>query len=159
MRAEATLGEVRHAWSGTSNTSLPIFGTPAAAGWGWRVEGHHVSLNFTVINGALVASAPSFFGSNPAEVRDGREEGPPDSRRRGRLGSGSADGPRPAQRAKAVMSATAPNDIATMNTVKINPLTPPGIAAATLTPNQREKLMSLVDRHIPRWRATSRPIA
>src|SRR2546426_8382025 len=53
-----------------------IFGTPSAKdSWGWRVEGHHVSLNFTVVNGTLVAGSPSFFGSNPAEVREGPKKG------------------------------------------------------------------------------------
>ena len=49
-----------------------IFGTPSTRNtWGWRVEGHHVSLHFTVVNGTLAAGSPSFFGSNPAEVRSG----------------------------------------------------------------------------------------
>src|SRR5205809_157621 len=44
-----------------------VFGAPSARdAWGWRVEGHHISLNFTVAGGAAVASTPSFFGSNPA---------------------------------------------------------------------------------------------
>src|SRR5438552_2794690 len=48
-----------------------IFGTPSTSStWGWRVEGHHVSLHFTVVNGTLVAGSPTFFGSNPAEVRE-----------------------------------------------------------------------------------------
>src|SRR5207249_3297367 len=55
---------------------VSIFGTPGARGaWGWRVEGHHVSLNFTVVNGTLVAATPQFFGSNPAEVREGPKKG------------------------------------------------------------------------------------
>src|SRR6516165_4751126 len=53
-----------------------IFGTPSVKDtWGWRVEGHHVSLHFTVVNGTMVASSPSFFGSNPAEVREGPKKG------------------------------------------------------------------------------------
>ena len=45
-----------------------IFGTPAPSGtWGYRVEGHHLSQNYTVTNGEVIC-APSFFGSNPAEV-------------------------------------------------------------------------------------------
>src|SRR5206468_7955843 len=53
-----------------------VFGTPSTRDtWGWRVEGHHVSLHFTVVNGTLVAAAPSFFGSNPAEVREGPKKG------------------------------------------------------------------------------------
>src|ERR671913_321990 len=52
-----------------------VFGTPAAKGrWGWRVEGHHISLRFAVVDGAAsntIATSPMFLGSNPAEVRDG----------------------------------------------------------------------------------------
>src|SRR5579864_7097945 len=52
-----------------------VFGEPSANGtWGYRVEGHHLSQNFTVVNGKIAAS-PSFFGSNPAEVKDGQRKG------------------------------------------------------------------------------------
>ena len=52
-----------------------IFGTPAdGSAWGYRVEGHHLSQNYTVVNGKVV-DAPSFFGSNPAEVRIGPRAG------------------------------------------------------------------------------------
>jgi hypothetical protein len=54
---------------------VSVFGTPSAGGtWGYRVEGHHLSQNFTVAGGH-VAGAPSFFGANPAEVRDGPRKG------------------------------------------------------------------------------------
>jgi hypothetical protein len=53
-----------------------IFGTPAKTGrWGWRVEGHHLSLNFVVDNGQLLASSPAFFGANPAIVMGGPRKG------------------------------------------------------------------------------------
>jgi len=46
-----------------------IFGDPAESGsWALRVDGHHLSVNFTIVNGKVVA-APTFFGSNPHEVR------------------------------------------------------------------------------------------
>jgi hypothetical protein len=52
-----------------------IFGVPSPAGtWGYRVEGHHVSQNYTIVNGEVIA-APSFFGSNPGEVRTGPRKG------------------------------------------------------------------------------------
>jgi hypothetical protein len=52
-----------------------IFGAPSDAGaWGYRVEGHHISQNYTVTNGQVV-DGPSFFGSNPAEVRQGPRKG------------------------------------------------------------------------------------
>jgi len=52
-----------------------IFGAPSDTGtWGWRVEGHHLSQNYTVSNGKVV-DGPSFFGANPAEVRQGPRKG------------------------------------------------------------------------------------
>ena len=39
--------------------------------WAWRVEFHHVSLHYTIVNGTAIASTPSFAGANPAEVKDG----------------------------------------------------------------------------------------
>src|SRR5437762_8425347 len=52
-----------------------IFGTPSDTGtWGYRVEGHHISQNYTVVNGKVV-DAPSFFGDNPAMVKEGPRAG------------------------------------------------------------------------------------
>ena len=52
-----------------------VFGEPSETGtWGYRIEGHHISQNFTIVNGK-VQDAPSFFGSNPAEVLDGPRKG------------------------------------------------------------------------------------
>lgn len=49
-----------------------IFGTPAVTGtWGWRLEGHHISLNYTVKDGDVVASTPEFFGANPGLIDAG----------------------------------------------------------------------------------------
>ena len=126
-----------------------VFGTPSPKGaWGWRVEGHHVSLNFTIVDGTIVASAPSFFGSNPAEVREGPKKGL-------RILASEEDTARAlvmalddAQRGKAVINKAAPNDIATMNAVTINPLAGDGIPATDLKPNQRELLMKVVDSYV-----------
>jgi hypothetical protein len=52
-----------------------VFGTPSDSGmWGYRVEGHHLSQNYTIVNGQVI-DAPSFFGANPAEVRQGPRKG------------------------------------------------------------------------------------
>ncbi len=54
-------------WRDSRLYYLTIFGTPDNHDpWGWRFEGHHISLNYTVIDGRIVAPTPSFFGSNPA---------------------------------------------------------------------------------------------
>ena len=58
-----------------------VFGTPGNKGqWGWRVEGHHLSLHFTIANGSAVVAAPTFWGTNPAEVREGPKKGLRDAR-------------------------------------------------------------------------------
>src|SRR5258708_894929 len=51
---------------------LSLFGMPSETGkWGWRVEGHHVSLNYTLENGEVISSTPEFFGANPAFIDAG----------------------------------------------------------------------------------------
>ena len=123
-----------------------IFGTPSTRNtWGWRVEGHHMSLHFTVVNGTLVAGAPTFFGTNPAEVRDGPKKGtrilgPQEDVARSLVESLDAS-----QCEKAIINTTAPNDIVTMTNVKIDPLSPEGVPASALTASQRALLRKLID--------------
>src|SRR5690606_11992222 len=55
---------------------VTIFGEPSRdRSWGWRFEGHHLAFNFTLVDGHEVFFAPSFLGSNPAEVRAGPRRG------------------------------------------------------------------------------------
>jgi hypothetical protein len=125
-----------------------IFGTPAARGtWGWRVEGHHVSLHFTVVNGTAIASTPSFAGSNPAEVRDGAEKG---KRVLGLLedtGRALVMALDDSQRTTAIINATAPNEIVTANRLDIDPLAPEGLRASSMTPAQRDLLSKVIDAY------------
>ncbi len=125
-----------------------VFGTPSAAGtWGWRVEGHHVSLQFTVVDGAVSVSAPTFFGSNPAEVRSGE--------RKGLRALGFEEDParallasfRPEQRTKAIVAAQAPGDIITMVKMPVEPLAQDGVPAAEMDASQRDKLMAIVNAY------------
>ena len=123
-----------------------IFGTPSTRNtWGWRVEGHHMSLNFTVADGTLLAGSPSFFGSNPAEVREGPKKGtrvlgPEEDAARSLIESLD-----PSQREKAIINGVAPNDIVTTSKVKIDPLSPVGIPASMLNDTQRALLRKLID--------------
>ncbi len=51
---------------------ISIFGEPSNQGtWGWRVEGHHLSLNYTITDGKVVSSTPEFFGANPGLIDAG----------------------------------------------------------------------------------------
>ena len=125
-----------------------VFGEPSETGtWGYRVEGHHVSQNFTVTNGK-VQDAPSFFGSNPEEVKDGprmglRILGREDDLARTLLQSLTAD-----QKKVAVVNAEAPKDILTEASRKAALKgQASGIQAAKLTSQQREMLQNLLDEY------------
>ena len=50
---------------------VTIFGEPGRLPWGWRIEGHHLSLNFTAVTEELFGVTPSFWGANPARVPAG----------------------------------------------------------------------------------------
>lgn len=51
---------------------ITVFGTPGPTGkWGWRFEGHHLSLNFMIQDGVVVSSTPEFFGANPGLIDGG----------------------------------------------------------------------------------------
>jgi hypothetical protein len=55
------------------NYAVSVFGTPGPdAPWGWRLEGHHLSLNITLVPGKPLAVTPAFFGANPARSASAR---------------------------------------------------------------------------------------
>jgi hypothetical protein len=122
-----------------------VFGTPSPNGaWGWRVEGHHVSLHFTVVDGSVIAGAPAFFGVNPAEVRAGPKTGL-------RILAAYEDTARallmsldPPRRATALIDGRAPGDILTMNQLPIAPLAPAGLMAGDMTAAQRDLLLAVI---------------
>ena len=130
------------------NYYISIFGEPSETGeWGYRFEGHHVSQNFTLVNGK-VQGAPSFFGSNPAEVLDGPRKGlrvlaNEEDLALDVVNSLSAD-----QRKVAIFDAKAPGDIITTNTREAALKgQPTGISASAMTPAQRTKLQDLLDEY------------
>jgi Protein of unknown function (DUF3500) len=125
-----------------------IFGEPSETGiWGYRVEGHHVSQNFTIVNGK-VQVAPSFFGANPAEVREGPRKGLRVLGREEDLGRAFVQSLTPEQKKTAIVSADAPGEILTgpMRKAALNGQ-PNGIAASKLTVQQRTLLQNLLDEY------------
>ena len=125
-----------------------IFGTPGSRGaWAWRVEGHHLSLHFTVLDGTAVAGAPYFFGSNPAQVRTGPKAGLRTLRERedaARALVMALDG---SQRAAAIIDEVAPDDILSGAELTIDPFSPVGVRASALDARQRELLMKVIDTY------------
>jgi len=99
---------------------LSIFGEPNETGfWGWRFEGHHISINYAIANGSIIAPTPTFFGANPAETPLGgigslRPLGGVEDIARELLHNLSAE-----QRASALLAPVAPPDIVTANRSQI----------------------------------------
>lgn len=127
---------------------VTVFGTPGPRGtWGWRVEGHHLSLHFAVRDGRVTSTSPTFTGSNPAEVRDGAKKGTrvlaalEDA---GRVVVESLD---PQQKTMALLAATAPGDIVSLNKRDIGPLSPAGLPVSRMTAPQREGIRHLLEAY------------
>ncbi len=152
---ETVLRELENgaSWRDPELYFVTIFGTPAKdKSWGWRFEGHHVSFNFTIVDGRHVFFAPSFLGANPAEVRGGPREGERILGEEDDLGRAFVKSLDDTQRAVAVFADRAPRDIITGAKRRVEPLSPIGVAYADLSPAQREKLMELVRLYVGRWR-------
>jgi len=132
---------------------VTLFGSPSEdKSWGWRFEGHHLSFNFTVVDGHHVAFAPSFIGSNPAEVPSGPRKGERVLAEEDDLGRAFMKSLTAAQRKTAVFSDKAPAEIFTTNKKQVSPLSPPGLSFTELNPSQRDALIALVKLYIGRWR-------
>lgn len=165
MRHEAILHDIEAAGPpdahrivrDSSKYYLSVFGDPDTAGaWGWRVEGHHLSVNFTGIGPSAQVVSPVFFGANPARVPSGPHAGL-------RILAAEEDLARelvkmldPARRAVAVVSNTAFSEIQTRNDPKARPLRMEGLRAADMTAAQRARLRELVEHYAGRVSASAR---
>jgi hypothetical protein len=125
-----------------------VFGEPSSSrAWGWRYEGHHISLNYTVVLGRVVATTPQFMGANPAEVRGGEWKGLRALRNEEELGRALVQSLTDEQRRVAISSGHAPADIATGNQRVAAILENKGIGYDSLTEAQRRTLWSLIELH------------
>lgn len=123
-----------------------IFGEPSEKGfWSWRYEGHHVSLTFSYRDGKIVGSTPMFLGSNPAIVREGPQKGTHILRLEEELGRAFLKSLTPEQKAQAILTESAPSEIATSNLRKAAMLEDRGVAFPSLDKNQQKELRALVD--------------
>jgi len=133
-----------------------IFGTPGSADptkpWGWRVEGHHLALNFTVVGDKGVAGGPTFMGTNPAEVRSGPRQGLRVLGEEEELARTLVKSLSDEQRKKAIVLEQAPKDIISMVVRKAKPLEPAGILVPDLNAEQKALLNSIVVLYAERLR-------
>ena len=147
-----------------------IFGTPSQEQpWGWRVEGHHISANFTIVGGRVeedvVANTPLFFGSEPAVVQGGPMKGLRPLAGVEDKARALIDALNTGQRAVAILGTDLPTDIfsgnsrpadlaAQLNPIGLSrqpdPIGPEGLPASAMTAQQQQLLRSLVDNYLSR---------
>ena len=128
---------------------VSVFGTPSADGtWAWRFEGHHLSLHFTILDGSVTVSTPTFLAASPAEVMEGPRKGlrPLASQEdAARVLLASLDA---AQREVAIIEDVAPTNIVSGVALEVDPLSPVGVRASALSSAQRDILMDLIESYI-----------
>ena len=149
-------GVLRELESGSSlrvpeNYAIALYGPPTPNdAWGWRIEGHHLSLHFTVQAGRVVSTLPQFLGANPARVPAGlsaplgalagrRVLAAPEDAARQLLASLDAS-----QRAQAVISLQTYGDLVSRNAARASPLEKTGLGYLALRADQQAALMALV---------------
>lgn len=135
-----------------------IFGDPDPSGtWGYRVEGFHLSVNVTIVNGRWISSTPSFFGVIPATVPDGPREGLQVLKQETELARALAKSFDAKQRGAGFgeipdfLTETV-GGLTTGNKRRIERSKPKGVSAEEMNVTQRELLMKLVREHIGRIR-------
>ncbi len=130
-----------------------LFGEPGLdTPWGWRVEGHHLSLNFTLADGQLVSTTPLFMGSDPAEVKEGPMRGLRALSPEETLGRELARSLTAEQRATAFLSEDAPAEILTRAERKVGPLEPKGLPVSQMDETQAGLFFHLLGTYVHRVR-------
>ena len=135
---------------------VAVYGKPSTKNtWAWSFEGHHLSINLTLVQGQRFCVTPSFFGSNPAVVRDGPFKGletiaSEQQHARELVRSLTLE-----QRKLAVIADIAPRDIVTQAERKVEPgqfQPPQGISFERLNVNQQKMLLELVGHFAAKYR-------
>ena len=130
-----------------------VFGPPGGTEpWGWRVQGHHLSLNFSLAKGELISTTPCGFGNNPTEVLEGPKMGL-------RILQGAEDlalklmnDLDKSQKAKAILHADPPWELITYNASRAVFFPNEGLSAAKMSSGQKKMLQALVAEYVGRVR-------
>lgn len=130
-----------------------IFGEPGdPKGWGLRIEGHHLSINITIVANKEISVTPSFMGSNPAEVREGEFEGLRPLADEEDLGRALAVSLLESGRSYVIFNKKAPKEILTGEDRAAKQLAPVGVTIADMTANQSKAFMELIAEYTDRHR-------
>jgi hypothetical protein len=135
---------------------VSLFGEPGGkSAWGWRFEGHHLSVHFSSVAGRVVGITPLFMGSNPGTVRanvpqQGRQVLRDETERAfALLNSLSAD-----QRTQAILAQKAFGNILTGNTRRASLERMDGLPFADLDESQKARFLDLLRTYLSRYHVT-----
>lgn len=132
---------------------VAIFGEPGLEStWGWRVEGHHCSVNFTLQGGQIIASTPLFMGANPHYVMSGPNEGLRVLGAEEDLALDLVKSLNQEQLKVALVAEKAPSDIITSADRRVSPLKPDGLPVSSMSPDQAKVLFELIREYVHRVR-------
>jgi hypothetical protein len=130
------------------NYYVAIYGTPVKDSiWGWKFSGHHIALNFTIVNDKI-GFAPFFFGVYPAEVKEGPKKGMRIMKDEEDIGFELINSLTAEQKQKAIFKLKAFLEIVTTNSEKVAPFEPVGIFAKDMTYSQKTVLNKLIAAYL-----------
>lgn len=125
-----------------------FYGNPAKDSlWSWSFQGHHLSLNFAVLNGKT-SIAPRFLGANPATVKEGSRKGERTLDKEDDLGLKLINSCSAKQKQKAIFNHKSFFDIITKNAAEVAPLDPVGIKMKALNSTQQSILLTLINEYL-----------
>ena len=131
---------------------ISVFGHPGIdSTWGWRLEGHHISFNFSFADKKLIAGTPGFLGSNPAVVLAGPEKGKQVLKDETELGFNLLHSLTEEQLKKTIFSNEAPGEIFTAANRKAMIENPHGILYSELTAAQQKLFLQLLSLYVHRY--------
>lgn len=138
------------------NYSFSVFGEVSDKNpWGWRIDGHHLSLHFSSLTGKIVGMMPMFLGSNPGVVRgEVPQKGRQILKHEEALALALVNSLNSDQLGKALISETCPNDIVTTHSRKASIEKMEGIALPQMTESQQKTFLSLLETYLNNYHVT-----
>lgn len=128
--------------------AVSFFGMPGKdSAWGWKFEGHHLSLNFTIVNHQVVFT-PLFMGTNPAEVKEGPRKGFRALKNEEDEAFTLVNMMTATQREKVIFQQQAPIEIVTFNASETRPLLPVGIFVKEMKDDQKKQMDKLLGAYL-----------
>lgn len=126
------------------NYYFTIYGDPTAQNWAWAVEGHHLSLNYTIA-GSRIAAAPLFLGASPTYTGNVRRATMRREEEAARELLRSLD---THDRSRLIFSASTPGDTVTRNAIQVRPLEAVGVPLANLGSGQQTLALEAIRAYL-----------